>query len=126
MNSVQLIGRLTAEPRSTKTTSGYSFCRFSIAVNRYVKDKGNTCDYINIITMGKVADNCLIYLHKGSQVAIDGRIQTGSYEKDGVKHQTFDVFANNVEFLTKTNPEATQTSLDDLKEIAEEDSSMPF
>lgn len=125
MNNVQLIGRLTADPRSNTSTNGYTFCRFSIAVNRYVKDKGNACDYINIISMGKIAENCLKYLRKGSQVAIDGRIQTGSYEKDGVKHQTFDVFANNIEFLTKISTEATQTSLDELKEI-EESSDMPF
>ena len=125
MNNVQLIGRLTADPRSIKSANGYTFCRFSIAVNRYVKDKGNACDYINIVSMGKVAENCLKYLRKGSQVAVDGRIQTGSYEKDGVKHQTFDVFANNIEFLTKISTEATQTSLDELKEI-EESGDMPF
>lgn len=125
MNNVQLIGRLTADPRSIKNANGYTFCRFSIAVNRYVKDKGNACDYINIVSMGKIAENCLKYLRKGSQVAIDGRISTGSYEKDGVKHQTFDVFANNIEFLTKISTEATQTSLDELKEI-EESGDMPF
>ena len=56
-------------------------------------------DFPNVICFGKTAENCEKFLAKGRKVAVQGRLQTGSYEKDGVKHYTTDVIADNVEFL---------------------------
>ena len=59
-----------------------------------------TADFIRIVVWGKQAENAANYLAKGRLVAVNGRIQTGSYDdKDGKRVYTFDVVANNVEFL---------------------------
>ena len=136
MNSVILIGRLTQDPQATTLDSGHSYCRFSIAVNRRFSRNGESqADFINIITWDALAQNCVKYLVKGSQVAVTGSIQTGSYERDGVRRQTFDIRADQVEFLSRANgsgtgeggtaPKSTKdTAIDELKEV--EDDDMPF
>lgn len=130
MNQAFLIGRLTRDPQGGALDSGKKWARFSIAVNRLVgRDADITADFINIIAWDKQAENVLKYLVKGRQVAITGRIQTGSYERDGVKHTTFDIVAMNVEFIgggdnggQKSNSDA---SIDTLREV-DEDDDMPF
>lgn len=135
MNKVFLIGRLTQDPQASTLDSGHSYCRFSIAVNRnFSRDGENRADFINIITWDALAQNCVKYLVKGSQVAVLGSIQTGSYERDGVRRQTFDIRADQVEFLSRANsaPQAGQSAMqpvrdqamDELKEV--EDDDMPF
>ena len=132
MNKVFLIGRLTRDPQASTTESGRSYCRFSIAVDRFSRDRENSVDFINIITWNELASNCVKYLQKGSQVAVFGSIQTGSYERDGVRRQTFDIRADQVEFLTRANGGAQQGGeqptrdevIDELKEVDDDD--MPF
>ncbi|MCH5152671.1 MAG: single-stranded DNA-binding protein [Clostridiales bacterium] len=133
MNKVFLIGRLTRDPQASTLDSGRSYCRFSIAVDRFSRDRENSVDFINIITWNELAQNCVKYLAKGSQVAVFGSIQTGSYERDGVRRQTFDVRADQVEFLTRANGGAQQgqgeqvardEAIDELKEVDDDD--MPF
>ncbi len=120
MNSVQLIGRLTREPQVTyKEDRSISFARFSIAIDRG-KDKG--ADFPNIVCFGKTAELVDKYVHKGKLVGITGRIQTGSYEKDGSKVYTTDVVADRVEFLSReeNTPDEpasegfTQLDMDDI------------
>lgn len=100
MNSVQLIGRLTRDPEVRYTTgqNQTAVARFSIAVNDGFGENERT-SFINIVVFGRQAENCERYLAKGRQVGITGRIQTGSYEKDGRTVYTTDVVANRVEFL---------------------------
>ena len=132
MNKVFLIGRLTRDPQASTLDSGRIYCRFSIAVDRFSRDRENSVDFINIIAWNDLASNCVKYLSKGSQVAVFGSIQTGSYEKDGVRRQTFDVRADQVEFLTRANGGAQQAgdqpakdeAIDELKEVDDDD--MPF
>ncbi len=137
MNKVFLIGRLTQDPTASTLQSGHSYCRFSIAVNRTYasRDGENRADFINIVTWDGLAQNCVKYLEKGSQVAVTGSIQTGSYERDGVKRQTFDIRADQVEFLSRANGgngqgQATSASsnrdVDTLKEVEDSDDDMPF
>lgn len=98
MNSVVLIGRLTRDPELRYTSSQMAICRFSIAVDRITKEKG--ADFPNIVTFNKTAENCEKMLKKGRLVGVQGRLQTGSYEKeDGTKVFTTDVIADRVEFL---------------------------
>ena len=99
MNSVNLIGRLTRDPETRYTAdTQMAVTRFSIAIDRPGKDKG--ADYPNITVFGKQAENCEKYLKKGRLVGIQGRLQTGSYERsDGSKVYTTDVVADRVEFL---------------------------
>ena len=133
MNKVFLIGRLTQDPTASTVASGHSYCRFSIAVNRYSSRDGESrADFINIITWDTLAQNCVKYLEKGSQVAVIGSIQTGSYERDGIKRQTFDIRADQVEFLSRAGGGSSQAAsnssktVDTLKEVDDSDDDMPF
>ena len=103
MNKVELVGRLTAKPELRYTSSNMAYARFSIAINRtYANAQGERgTDFINVVVWGKQAENVANYLDKGRLVAVEGSIQTGSYtDKDGNKRTSFDVRANNVEFLS--------------------------
>ena len=94
MNIVMLIGRLTGDPE-LKQNEKYTQCKFTLAVNRI---KEGT-DFINCIAWNKQAEAINKYLKKGSQVAIEGRIQTGSYEGKNGKVYTTDVIIQNMNFI---------------------------
>lgn len=99
MNKVVLIGNLTRDPELTYTGQNQTaICRFTLAINNGYGDKQRT-DYPSIVVFGKQAESADRYLHKGSKCAVAGRIQTGSYEKDGRKIYTTDVVAETVQFL---------------------------
>ena len=101
MNKVFLIGRLTRDPELRYTDSNVPVATFSIAVNRNFTNQAGEreADFINIIVWRKQAENVKNYIKKGSQVAIDGRIQTRNYEKDGQRRYVTEVVADNVQFL---------------------------
>lgn len=101
MNQVVLIGRLTKDPETSVSQSNTMVSRFTLAVDRdYKRDGEQTADFIRIITFGKTAELVDAYLFKGRQVAVHGRIQTGSYtNKDGQKVYTTDIIADRVQFL---------------------------
>ena len=82
MNSVVLIGRLTRDPEVRYTEAQLAIARFSLAVDRQRygnREDGNTADFINIVVIGKQAENVERYLVKRRLVGVQGRIQTGSY-----------------------------------------------
>ena len=127
MNSVVLIGRLTRDPEVRYTESQLAVARFSIAINRVPgRDSlDRSVDFPNIVVFGKQAENCERFLTKGRQVAIQGHIQTGSYEKDGRKVYTTDVVADRVKFLEWGDREQrSDGTLSGFTEINEED--IPF
>ena len=102
MNKVFLIGRLTRDPELRYTGSNTAVASFSLAVNRNFTNQAGEreADFINIVVWRKQAENVKNYLTQGSQVAIDGRIQTRSYDgEDGKKRYVTEVVADNVEFL---------------------------
>lgn len=102
MNKVFLIGRLVADPDLRYTQSNKPVADFRLAVNRQYTDESGErkADFINIITWGKQAENVKQYIEKGSQVAVDGRIQTRNYENDeGKKIYVTEVLAERVQFL---------------------------
>ena len=102
MNKVFLIGRLTRDPELRYTGSNVAVASFSLAVNRnYTSQSGEReADFINVVVWRKQAENVKNYLTQGSQVAIDGRIQTRSYDgEDGKRRYVTEVVADNVEFL---------------------------
>ena len=102
MNKVFLIGRLTKDPELRYTGSNIAVATFSLAVNRNFSNQNGEreADFINIVVWRKQAENVKNYLTQGSQVAIDGRIQTRSYDdQDGKKRYVTEVVADNVEFL---------------------------
>lgn len=113
MNRVILIGRLTKNPELRYTQSQSAVCTFTLAVDRRLSRQKRqeaeasgkpTADFIRITVWGVQGENASKYLHKGSQCAVQGRIQTGSYkDNDGKTIYTTDVFADNVEFLDSRN-----------------------
>jgi single-strand DNA-binding protein len=102
MNSVSLIGRLGRDPDVRLTPTGTKIARFSIAIDRPpAKDGSKVADWPQIVCFGKTAEIVELYVKKGYLVGIEGRIQTGSYEKEGRKIYTTDVIANRVQFLDR-------------------------
>ena len=101
-NKVMLMGNLTRDPELTDTASGTAMCRFGLAVNRKYKQgdewKEDVC-FVDITTWGNLADNCSKYIRKGSPVFVEGRLNLGTWEKDGEKRSKLDVVAIIVQFL---------------------------
>lgn len=98
MNLVCLVGRLCADPELRYTPSGTAVANFTLAVDRPFK-KGET-DFLNCAVWQKQAENCAQYLKKGSQIALEGRIQTRKYQdKDGHNRIATEIVANSVQFL---------------------------
>lgn len=130
MNKVILIGRLVAEPEMRSTSTGKSVVSYRLAVDRQFKQEGQpTADFINCVAWGKNADFAGAYLHKGTKIAVEGRIQTGSYEKDGVKHYKTDIVVDRHEFCeSKGSGYSNQSTVDPdaygFTEIQEDD--IPF
>lgn len=101
MNVVVLMGRLTADPELKHTSNDIPVTSFSIAVNRKFSKSAEErqADFINIVAWRNTADFICKYFKKGQMIAIEGSIQTRSYQdKDGNKRVSFDVVANNVHF----------------------------
>ena len=97
LNCATIMGRLTADPELRVATSGKEVCRFRVAVDRPTGDK--VADFINIVCFGSTASFVARYFQKGSMIALQGRIQTGSYTDDrGIKRYTFEVVASEASF----------------------------
>lgn len=141
MNNVVLIGRLTRDPDlKYLQNTGTPLCKFTLAVDRglskekkqEVESKGYpTADFINITVWGKQGENAANYLAKGRLVAIQGRIQTSTYEKDGQRRTATEVVANQVQFLEWGNqpnqnsePNYNDLDLDGFTPV--DDSEIPF
>ncbi|MFQ6067369.1 MAG: single-stranded DNA-binding protein [bacterium] len=104
LNRVILIGNLTRDPELRYTPDGTPVASFTIAVNRpfTTREGEREADFIPIVVWRKRAETCSEYLAKGSQVAVDGRLQIRSYEdKDGIKRRVAEVVAWRVEFLQR-------------------------
>lgn len=99
MNNVTLIGRLTKDPE-VRWNGDMAIATFTVAIDRPPKKDGTKeADFPRVTVFGRQAENCEKYLSKGRMVGITGRIQTGSYEKDGQRVYTTDVVADRVEFI---------------------------
>ena len=108
MNKVILMGRLTRDPEVRYSQSGDSnmaIAKYSLAVDRAGARNGEqTADFINCTAFGKQGEFAEKYLHKGMKIAVEGRIQTGSYtNKDGNKVYTTDVIVERHEFCESKN-----------------------
>lgn len=100
MNRVMLIGRLGRDPEFRYTPSGTAIAKFSLATDRRKRNgEEQPPDWHRITVWSTLAEICAQYLTKGKQVMIEGRIKYGSYDKDGVKHYTTDIIAENLQML---------------------------
>ncbi len=132
MNRIILIGNLTRDPEPGTTQSGVSFTRFTIAVNRpFANAAGERlADYFEVIAWRTVGELCAKHLYKGNKVGVMGRVQRRQYEdRDGIKRTSFEVVADEVEFLSpkaSARPdEPTQDVVSDLTPVDDSDD-LPF
>ena len=102
MNRAIIIGRLTKDPEMRTTSGGIANTTFTVAVNRnFTSQNGEReADFLNCVAWRKQAENIAKFCTKGSQVAVEGRIQTRSYDaQDGSKRYVTEIIADNVTFL---------------------------
>jgi single-strand DNA-binding protein len=99
------MGRLTADPELRVATSGKEICRFRIAVERSGGER--VADFIPVICFGSTAQFVEKYFRKGSMIAVQGKLQTGSYtDRDGNKRSSFEVKADEVSFCGEKKGDA--------------------
>lgn len=142
MNSVQILGRLTADPELRRTQNGISSCRFTIAVNRPFKNKQTgeyEADFISCMAWKSTAETIAKYWSKGKMIAVEGSLRTGSYQDKNhpdITHYTTDVVVDNAYFCgDKGNnntvaqqagaPTETYGNLSDFEDILS-DGDVPF
>ena len=134
MNKTLLIGRTTKDPdiRYTQSEQPITIARFNLAVDRRFKKEGEqSADFISCVAFGKTAEFIEKYVFKGTKIAVEGRIQTGSYtNNDGNKVYTTDVVVEQVEFAgSKTDSKsAAKENNDDFMNVADglDDEGLPF
>ena len=136
LNNAVIMGRICNDLELRKTQSGVSVTRFTVAVDRaYKQGEERKADFINVIAWRSTSEFICKYFKKGSMIAIQGSIETGSYEKDGVKRNTFEIVADNVSFCGSKNdgqggnssqnePQATESAYD--IDYDDSDSDLPF
>lgn len=139
MNKICLIGRITKNIELRYTHSNMAIVSFSVAVQRNYKNANGEydADFINCKAFDKRANIISEHFSKGSQIGIEGHLQTGSYEKeDGTKVYTTDVIVDGIDFIgskpaseskpAETKKEETDPFTEFSNEVVLEDSDLPF
>jgi single-strand DNA-binding protein len=133
LNKVMLIGHLGRDPELKFTEKGTAYCTFSIATTESYKDEnGNKIDkteWHNIVVWRKLAEICGQYLKKGSKIYCEGKLQTDSYEKDGIKRYSTKVVMTDMSMLD-SKPAADKVSEEINDKVTkgddEKDDDLPF
>lgn len=133
MNKAILIGNLASDPETSTTQSGISKCTFRLAVQRkFANQQGvKEADFLPIVCWRQTAELCARYLAKGRKVAVEGTIQTRSYDaQDGSKRYITEIVADSVEFLGshahgQTDTQAPQPDENGFTPVSEDDL-LPF
>ena len=104
INKVILVGTLGQDPELKQTQSGTSVCQLSVATNESWKDKNTgerkeSTEWHRVVLWQRLAEIAGEYLHKGSQVYIEGKLQTRKYEKDGVTHYSTEIVGQELQML---------------------------
>ncbi|MGN1080996.1 MAG: single-stranded DNA-binding protein [Acutalibacteraceae bacterium] len=147
LNTAILMGRLTATPELKKTANGFSVTSFTLAVNRSFVKAGaeRQTDWIDVVAWNKTAEHVCKYYVKGQLMAVQGRLETRTYEdKNGVKRKVVEVIAESVHFAEPKRdsygggqfndrsdensqiPSYSNTGASDFQEITEDDEDLPF
>ena len=115
MNTWVGIGRLTRDPEVRYTQSGKAYASFTLAIDRRKSADGNQqADFIQCVAWEKIAEIISQYVSKGQKIAVEGRIQTRSYDKDGRKVYVTEIVVNSMEFCDSKGGQ----QLSDAKEFA--------
>ena len=143
INTAVIMGRLTADPELRHTPQGIFVTRFTVAVDRSYQKTGTErqTDFIDVVCWRQTAEFVTRYFCKGSMIAVEGSIQTGSYEKDGIRRRTFEIVARHVSFcggkannkkqLEQEHPTEHEewhgnASYEDFEELEYTDDDLPF
>ena len=127
LNRVILMGRLTDTPECKQTTNSVAVCSFTLAVDRNYKDRdGNKqTDFIDIVAWRSTAEFVARYFDKGMQVAVEGTLQTRSYEdRQGNKRKVAEVAADQVYFADRRRGEKQGQDFEDI--VLTDDGDLPF
>jgi len=105
LNKAMVFGNLTRDPELRALPNGTQVCAMGLATNRVWNDKDGQrqeqTEYHNVTIFGRQAENCAKYLTKGNGAYVEGRLQTRSWEKDGVKQYRTEIIADTVQFGPK-------------------------
>ena len=114
LNKAFVIGNLTRDPELKSLPSGIQVTSFSVATNRVWKDKNGAkqeaTDYHNIVVFGKQAETVAQYMKKGSNVLVEGRMQTRSWEAEGKKMYRTEIIADRVQFGQRASGQGSPTT----------------
>ena len=112
MNKVILVGRLSRDPEMRALASGKSVATFAVTTNEYAGDGHETAEHHAVVVWDRLAEICAQYLGKGQQVAVEGRLQSRSWDDDlGRRHSKTEVVASAVEMLSGRGKGATQEAV---------------
>ena len=125
MNKVNLIGNLVKDPELRYTKNQTPVASYTIAINSRYGEKQET-NYINISTWGKTGEFVSKYFKKGQAIAITGRLKNKNYEIKGVKHYSYEVVTEDVEFVGSKKEEPKQEFQPSLELKDEDDDLLPW
>jgi single-strand binding protein len=126
MNHITLIGRLTKDPELKYSQSGKAYCRFTLAVAReFNRDE---TDFLDCVAWNKAAEIIAEYLRKGKRAAIQGRLETGTYEKDGKNIKTHNIVVDRFEFVDSARSETNknQSYSNNNDDVLDDNDDFPF
>lgn len=135
LNSVIMMGRLTAEPELRQTPAGVNVCSFTIAVGRSFAKQGEErqTDFFDVVAWRGQADFVARFFHKGSMIAVQGRMETRTYEdKNGVKRKAYTIVADSLHFAESKNGNAPNANVsfaeqeNDYQSMDVVDDDLPF
>jgi len=113
INKVIFAGNLTRDPELKALPSGQNICNLSLAANEVYTskdgEKKESTEYGNIVIFGKQAENTAKYLKKGDSALVEGKLQTRSWEKDGVKQYRTEIIAQSIQFGGKRDSTPAKT-----------------
>lgn len=116
LNKAMVFGNLTRDPELKSLPSGIQVCSFSLATNRVYKDRegkrAEQTDYHNVVVFGRQAETSAQYLKKGASAYVEGRMQTRSWDADGVKQYRTEIIADRVQFGPRTGGAPSSTGSD--------------
>lgn len=124
LNKAILIGNLTRDPELKAIASGNKVCTFSLATNRVYRDAGGNkqekTEYHNIVVWGKTAENVAQYMKKGSQILVEGRIETRSWDDQatGTKKYRTEIVADSIQFGSKGSGYSPQSNTSSAPKVS--------
>jgi single-strand DNA-binding protein len=137
LNIAVIMGRICKDLELKKTPAGVDVTRFTVAVDRGYAKQGEErkTDFISVVCWRQTAEFVCRFFEKGQMIAVQGSIQTGSYEKDGIKRNTFEIVADNVSFCggksdgqgnnsSQNEPQSTETAYG--IDMDDPDADLPF